>query len=672
MPRSRAAAKYDIGADDKTKPAVKSVISGFNKINSAASLVKGSFAAITALAPVAAFTALYKSQAPVVDRLGKVADKLGLTTNALQALRDAGERAGIGTQAVDVGLQRMTRRLADAAQGSGEAVKALDQLNLSAADLVKLNADQQFLAISDALEQIDNQSEKVRLSFKFFDSEGVDLFKILRTDVESAADEMDRLGISLNRVDVAQVEAANNELQIVGRNVQGVAQQFVSQLSPAVTAAVNTMFDLGSATFNVRDSFQAFASGAVTFVGGVGDIVTSIQQSFLALDLGVSRVAVKLAEFEAFLKGEESTPRLDRLKRELAEVENALGSLLAAAPFSQVIETEYLKAQIAAREYAKAVEEAQAKQKDFVIPGVGQAATTSGTSSSDREDAVREAREKKLIESLRNEQEAKRAATEEGFRVVQESLRSETQIIIDEFKKRQEAVSLYEALPQADRAAANDARVALELALEDRLLALKKQKTDEHIADERRRQDSVVSHIKDFAGIAVGLLQKDVGQRIEINERMTAAEKQAAEQQNAINKKKFEDNKKYQRAAAIGNTLLGVTLALSRNDFATAAKVGLQGFAAVAQLESLKFGGGNASSLSTGGGGGVVNSNENRVFQNSNKVVFVNYDNKQQAFDDYNQLRGDLREVLDDDLALDANYEMSDIMLTARSSRQRA
>jgi hypothetical protein len=72
-------------------------------------------------AGVVGFTALVKNSLQSADALAKTSDKLGLATEKLAGLQHAAELTGAGTRTLDMGLQRMTRRVSEAAQGTGEA-----------------------------------------------------------------------------------------------------------------------------------------------------------------------------------------------------------------------------------------------------------------------------------------------------------------------------------------------------------------------------------------------------------------------------------------------------------------------------------------------------------------------------------------------------------------------
>ncbi len=93
--------------------------------------------ALVGLAGAAGLGLLVKSSLDSIDALGKTASKLGVTTAELQKLRYASELAGVETRTVDMAVQRFTRRLSEAARGTGEAKDALIELGLTACDGAK-------------------------------------------------------------------------------------------------------------------------------------------------------------------------------------------------------------------------------------------------------------------------------------------------------------------------------------------------------------------------------------------------------------------------------------------------------------------------------------------------------------------------------------------------------
>lgn len=203
--------------------------------------------AAVAMAGIATATAaLITHQANLADQAGKTAEKLGLQTAKLTELQYAAELSGVAANTLNLGLQRMTRRVAEAATGTGEAIKALDALGLSAKELNKLSPDEQFKLIADAMQKVDNQSEKVRLAFKLFDSEGVDLVRTLsmtRKGLEESAQEARELGRVIDDQAAKQAAEFNDNLTRLQSIGIGLSNALMQNLLPVLIDVSNWMLE---------------------------------------------------------------------------------------------------------------------------------------------------------------------------------------------------------------------------------------------------------------------------------------------------------------------------------------------------------------------------------------------------------------------------------------------
>ncbi|MTI13119.1 phage tail tape measure C-terminal domain-containing protein [Sansalvadorimonas verongulae] len=253
---------------NELKKANKSSKSWAEKVRKSAN-VAGKALAGAAVTAAAGLTAIYVSQSNSIDQQAKFADKIGISTEALSGLRHAAELTGVSNQKLDMGLQRMTRRVAEAANGTGEAVKALEELGLSAEELNQLSPDEQFKRIAGAMEDVEGRSNKVRLAFKLFDSEGVGLLNTLDLGADGLSAmqlEAEALGISLSRVDAAKIEQANDQMYRVGQLSKGVSMQLTAELAPIVEGLANEWL------------------GAAQEAGGMGSVIGKV------VDYGVSAV----------------------------------------------------------------------------------------------------------------------------------------------------------------------------------------------------------------------------------------------------------------------------------------------------------------------------------------------------------------------------------------------
>ena len=269
-----------------------------DKLGKAAKGVATTFAAAGAAA-AASLAALYTVTAGNIDEQAKFADKIGVSTDALGGLHHAADLTGVSTENMNLGLQRMTRRVAEAAQGTGTAVDALDALNLSAEDLNQLSPDEQFLAIADAMGEVEGRSEQVRLAFKLFDSGGVALLNTMdmaSDGIREAMEQAENLGIALNRVDAAQVENANDAFDVMTKVSSGISRQLTVAFAPAVEAVSNKVTELALETEWVGEVGTTVFNAVVKGAGYAANAFYFVSMGVLGLRAGFMELAAIAAE----------------------------------------------------------------------------------------------------------------------------------------------------------------------------------------------------------------------------------------------------------------------------------------------------------------------------------------------------------------------------------------
>lgn len=231
-----------------------------------------------------ALAALTVKTMQATDALGKTSDKLGVMPAKLQAMQRAAQLTGVSVDTANMALQRMVRRVQEASLGTGEAKGAIAQLGLEAKELAQLPVDEQFKRIADAMGDVSESGEKVRLAMKLFDSEGVALVNTLAlgsAGLEKIEADMDAFGLSLTRIEISRVEQANDAFLLARENVKSFAQSFVVQLAPAVKL--------------LSDKFSDFAKEQ----GGFGKIAEMLFTKLLAF---AKFVIVKFLEMRIAFK----------------------------------------------------------------------------------------------------------------------------------------------------------------------------------------------------------------------------------------------------------------------------------------------------------------------------------------------------------------------------------
>lgn len=247
-----------------------------------------------------AAAAVFVRTAAEVDEIAKKSAKLGVATRRLAGLELAAEKSGVAANALGTGLQRMTRRVAEAAGGTGVAVKALGDLGLEASTLARLAPEDQFATIADAFEGVESQSEKVRLAFQLFDTEGVGLINTMKggaAALEATQLEADRLGIALTEIDTARIEDANDAITLMQKASVGIARQATAAFAPLVEQLALTFVESQG---DVR-GWRGVIESAVDFAqSGIGFVI----EAWLRLDsTGDIVIGSILLGFESAIRG---------------------------------------------------------------------------------------------------------------------------------------------------------------------------------------------------------------------------------------------------------------------------------------------------------------------------------------------------------------------------------
>ena len=277
--------KLAINASDKTKAAFRSVEQGLKGL---AGRVFSLQSALAATVGAAGLGALVTQSLKSADALAKTSDKLGIATERLAGLRHAAELSGVAAGTLDMALQRMVRRVAEAAQGSGEAVGALQELGISAKELATLAPDEQFRRVADAMAGVGTQGDRVRLAMKLFDSEGVALVNTLalqRDGLDAAQREAEEFGTAISRVDAAKIEAANDALFRAQQAVKGTANTIAVNLAPYLEALATAFADAaresGGFKEEILTAFEFGAKSAAFFA----DVVRGLQVAWKGLEV---------------------------------------------------------------------------------------------------------------------------------------------------------------------------------------------------------------------------------------------------------------------------------------------------------------------------------------------------------------------------------------------------
>jgi len=191
-------------------------------------------------AMVAPMLAATKTFAGMGDSLAKMSARTGFSVETLSELGFAAELSGADLETLELGIRKMQRTLADAAQGSKSAQDALALLGLVVADLVTLSPEQQFKLIADRLVKIEDPTTRAAAAMELFGRSGTRLLPMLSggaAGIEQFQEQARRLGLTISTKDAKAAERFSDILSIMWKVLKQGVFTVGSALVPVLSQA---------------------------------------------------------------------------------------------------------------------------------------------------------------------------------------------------------------------------------------------------------------------------------------------------------------------------------------------------------------------------------------------------------------------------------------------------
>lgn len=540
---------------------------------------------------VAALAAIYTQTSKTADRLGKFSDQIGEAPEKIQGLRRAATLTGQSTAALDGALEKMGKRLGEASRGTGEASKYLKEFGLNTTEFFSLSPAEQFGVISDKVNGLSTQQEKAAAASALFSRSGIGLVNTMALGSKGLQDitqEVEDYGLSLTRVDIAKIEAANDAWFRASEVTDGFGQQLTTQLAPLVEALSNEFLGAAKEAGGLGGVATNAINVIVDGVGLAGNSVRGLQVAWGGVKLVVAGVISTIVEgfvnadqaltgFLNALPGVEAKPSemlsniSDALKQTYDDIGNDLEGLLLEPIPSEKLKT--WVADVTAKANAAATE-AAANVDGNIGSKIAEGLITGGANGTD--------------------------TTQKDFEAVQQSLLTEEQLVQESYARRQAAVAAFYEADTANRALAVQTSIQLAEEMEAEITDIRSRSAEQQLQQSAQVEASIQAQKAATVSMALGLAKN-----------LASGSKKAAKAMLLL-----EAGLNIARASQ--NTAAAVTSAMSTY---AAAPPGVME-ARIAQIESLgaaqigiiaansalKLSGGGGYSSGGGGGGGFSSS----------------------------------------------------------------
>jgi hypothetical protein len=262
-----------------------------------------------------------------LDDIGKTADRIGVTTDQLQELRAVAESAGVEQSVLDNSIEKLGKNLAEASIGIGTAKMALEQLNLSADNLIGLGLDGAMDKIADAVNKVESPMERTALATQLFGRSGAPLLNLFREGSEGMAQmrqEARDLGIVIDEALVREAEEAQTQLDLMSRVISANLSSALISLAPLLVGAAEGIAAISTAISNF--GFQGGSAGGMPLLDADGlrdlaDQYKGLEQELARVGQAQSALAANTAKY---------TAESDQAKSAATELKNAEEALALA------------------------------------------------------------------------------------------------------------------------------------------------------------------------------------------------------------------------------------------------------------------------------------------------------------------------------------------------------
>lgn len=239
-----------------------------------------------------------------LDDIAKSADKIGVTTDALQELRVAADLSGVSTSQLDTALSRFARTASDARNGLSTAERAFDAVGVSVTDLDgNLKPIDALLSeVADGMAGMGDATQRAATAQELFGRSGTQMVNLLAAGgagIEQMRQQARELGIVFEEGLIRETVRLKDEMTLLQKQLDADLTKAFVRAGPLVRDFGNLLVWLANRAADAHEGFRRLFAG------------------------------------ELFRSGEDAvTERLVRARAELADIQGQIENLTSGRPAS--------------------------------------------------------------------------------------------------------------------------------------------------------------------------------------------------------------------------------------------------------------------------------------------------------------------------------------------------
>ena len=287
--------QFKLTAVDKTKAAFSRISKQLGSLKNAAKAGATALLgiAVAAGAAVIALAALVKKTFAFVDAIGKTSTRTGIATDAIQAFALAALESGTSVEGGNKALEKFARSVGDAQRGlktTKDIFKSLGvelTTNEGRYKSTTLLLEETAIGIS----KLGSQTQKATALANLFGRQGILLTGALEDlaarGMDGFIDRAEELGLVLSEKSIRAVELFNDNLEVIGRQLNTIKAQILIGFLPVFEQLRLTV---ANKIGDVKEQFGGFDALSVAVVNNTMDALANLVEAFgmFANQVGIS------------------------------------------------------------------------------------------------------------------------------------------------------------------------------------------------------------------------------------------------------------------------------------------------------------------------------------------------------------------------------------------------
>jgi len=201
----------------------------------------------TAFAAGTAAVLTFRKQMKELDEVAKLSARTGFGAREIQGFALAAELGGSSAASAAKGMEQFTRRMGEAALGSGTAATQLKKMGIDAKKLGELQPSEQLRQVADAIAALPTKAQQANAAYQLFGRGGLELVNVLAqgsAEMENLNAEAEAMGLALSRDQLKAVEDVNDAWTKMTFALSGAAAGITADLAPALIDMLELMVDM--------------------------------------------------------------------------------------------------------------------------------------------------------------------------------------------------------------------------------------------------------------------------------------------------------------------------------------------------------------------------------------------------------------------------------------------